>query len=85
RLQLSIQNNFPLDPNDKNNQQAADDYFEQHIQQSFNLRDDNSLNAVAELTARTGIIPSQVKSVLNMGATSKDPEVVLPIAKMYGQ
>ncbi len=85
RLQLSIQNNFPLDPNDKNNQQAADDYFEKHIQQSFNLRDDNSLNAVAELTARTGIIPSQVKSVLNMGATSKDPEVVLPIAKMYGQ
>ena len=55
RLQLSIQNNFPLDPNDKNNQQAADDCFEQHIQQSFNLRDDNSLNAVAELTARTGL------------------------------
>ncbi|WP_435532288.1 hypothetical protein [Proteus vulgaris] len=85
RLQLSIQNNFPLDPNDKNNQQAADDYFEQHIQQSFNLRDDNSLNSVAELTARTGIIPSQIKSILDMGATSKDPEVVLPIAKMYGQ
>lgn len=85
RLQLSIQNNFPLDPNDRNNQQAADDYFEQHIQQSFNLRDDNSLNAVAELTARTGIIPSQIKSILDMGATSKDPEVVLPIAKMYRQ
>ena len=28
RLELSIQNNFPLDPTDKNNQEAADNYFE---------------------------------------------------------
>lgn len=85
RLELSIQNNFPLDPTDKNNQEAADNYFEKNLQSGFSLRDENSLNAVAELSSRTGIIPSQVKTIFNTGATSKDPEVVLPIAKMYGQ
>lgn len=85
RLELSIQNNFPLDPTDKNNQEAADNYFEKNLQSGFSLRDEGSLNAVAELSSRTGIIPSQVKTIFNTGATSKDPEVVLPIAKMYGQ
>lgn len=85
RLELSIQNNFPLDPTDKNNQETADNYFEKNLQSGFSLRDENSLNAVAELSSRTGIIPSQVKTIFNTGATSKDPEVVLPIAKMYGQ
>lgn len=85
RFELSIQNNFPLDPTDKNNQEAADNYFEKNLQSGFSLRDENSLNAVAELSSRTGIIPSQVKTIFNTGATSKDPEVVLPIAKMYGQ
>ncbi|MEW5149511.1 hypothetical protein WKR08_11015 [Morganella morganii] len=85
RLELSIQNNFPLDPTDKNNQEAADNYFEKNLQSGFSLRDENSLNAVAELSSRTGIIPSQVKTIFNTGATSKDPEVVLPIVKMYGQ
>lgn len=85
RLELSIQNNFPLDPTDKNNQEAADNYFEKNLQSGFSLSDENSLNAVAELSSRTGIIPSQVKTIFNTGATSKDPEVVLPIAKMYGQ
>lgn len=85
RLELSIQNNFPLDPTDKDNQDAADNYFEKNLQSGFSLRDENSLNAVAELSSRTGIIPSQVKTIFNTGATSKDPEVVLPIAKMYGQ
>ncbi|MET4893581.1 hypothetical protein [Morganella morganii] len=85
RLELSIQNNFPLDPTDKNNQEAADNYFEKNLQSGFSLCDENSLNAAAELSSRTGIIPSQVKTIFNTGATSKDPEVVLPIAKMYGQ
>lgn len=85
RLELSIQNNLPLDPNDKNNQEAADNYFEKNLQSGFSLRDENSLNAAAEISSRTGIIPSQIKTILNTGATSKDPEVVLPIAKMYGQ
>ncbi|MEM8027415.1 hypothetical protein Q4R25_12660 [Morganella morganii] len=85
RLELSIQNNFPLDPTDKNNQEAADNYFEKNLQSGFSLCDENSLNAAAELSSRTGIIPSQVKTIFNTGETSKDPEVVLPIAKMYGQ
>ncbi|MGW1369971.1 hypothetical protein [Providencia hangzhouensis] len=85
RLQLSIQNNFPLDPNDKSNQDAADSYFTNNIESSFNIRDENSLNAVAEISSRTGIIPSQIKSKLVIGSTSKNPELVIPMAKMYGQ
>ncbi|WGL96486.1 hypothetical protein [Arsenophonus nasoniae] len=85
RFQLSIQNNFPLDPNDKNNQDAADDYFANNIEPSFNIRDENSLNAVAKISSRTGIIPSQIKSKLVTGSTSKNPELVIPMAKMYGQ
>lgn len=85
RLQLSIQNNFPLDPNDKSNQDAADNYFTNNIESSFNIRDENSLKAVAEISSRTGIIPSQIKSKLVTGSTSKNPELVIPMAKMYGQ
>lgn len=85
RLQLSIQNNFPLDPNDKSNQDAADNYFTNNIESSFNIRDENSLNAVAEISSRTGIIPSQIKSKLVTGSTSRNPELVIPMAKMYGQ
>ncbi|EPO8223890.1 hypothetical protein ACUII0_000813 [Providencia rettgeri] len=85
RLQLSIQNNFPLDPNDKSNQDAADNYFTNNIESSFNIRDESSLNAVAEISSRTGIIPSQVKSKLVTGSTSRNPELVIPMAKMYGQ
>ncbi|MEQ5318009.1 hypothetical protein ABN239_13315 [Providencia vermicola] len=85
RLQLSIQNNFPLDPNDKSNQDAADNYFTNNIESSFNIRDENSLNAVAEISSRTGIIPSQIKSKLVTGSTSKNPELVIPMAQMYGQ
>ncbi|MBN4863281.1 hypothetical protein [Providencia stuartii] len=85
RFQLSIQNNFPLDPNDKDNQDAADNYFTNNIESSFNIRDENSLNAVVEVSSRTGIIPSQIKSKLVIGSTSKNPELVIPMAKMYGQ
>lgn len=85
RLQLSIQNNFPLDPNDKSNQDAADNYFANNIESSFNIRDEKSLNAVAEISSRTGIIPSQIKSKLVTGSTSRNPELVIPMAKMYGQ
>lgn len=85
RLQLSIQNNFPLDPNDKSNQDAADNYFTNNIESSFNIRDENSLNAVAEISSRTGIIPSQIKSKLVTGSTSRNPELVIPMAKIYGQ
>ncbi len=85
RLQLSIQNNFPLDPNDKDNQDAADNYFSNNIESSFNIRDESSLNSVAEISSRTGIIPSQIKSKLVTGSTSKNPDLVIPMAKMYGQ
>lgn len=85
RLQLAIQNKFPLDPNDKSNQDAADNHFANNIEPSFNIRDENSLNAVAEISSSTGIVPSQIKSKLVTGSTSRNPELVIPMAKMYGQ
>ncbi|WP_158785148.1 hypothetical protein [Pantoea sp. BAV 3049] len=85
RFDASMQHNFPLDPNDSSNQTAADEYYAANVQPRFNLSDDSSLNAVASMTTRSGIMPTQIKSLLNAGATSRDPDVVLPIAKMYGQ
>ncbi len=85
RFSSSLQNNFPLDPNDKNNQAAADHYYEQHVAPDFNINNAQSLNKVSEITTRSGMLPTQIKTMLTAGATSRDPAVVVPMAKMYGQ
>ncbi|CNK10330.1 Uncharacterised protein [Yersinia aldovae] len=85
RFDSSLKNNFQLDPTDKNNQAAADNYFDSRIAPKFDINDEQSLNSVATITARSGIIPSQVKTMLNAGAMSNDPNMVVPLAKMYGQ
>ncbi|WP_316419357.1 hypothetical protein [Klebsiella pneumoniae] len=85
RLVSSLQNNFPLDPNDKNNQAAVDHYFAQDIAPSFSISDPQSINALATVTTKSGMIPTQVKTMLNSGATSRDPALVVPMAKFYGQ
>lgn len=85
RFSSSLQNNFPLDPNDKNNQAAADHYFDQKVAPGFNINNTDSLNQVAEITTKSGMLPTQIKTMLTAGATSRDPAVVVPMAKMYGQ
>ena len=85
RFVLSMQNNFPLDPNDKNNQAAVDRYFSQDIAPSFSISDPQSINSLVTVTTRSGMIPTQIKTMLNSGATSKDPSLVVPMAKFYGQ
>ncbi|HGM5243534.1 TPA: hypothetical protein ACKPZK_002477 [Serratia marcescens] len=85
RFSSSLQNNFPLDPNDKNNQAAADHYFDQEVAPGFNINNADSLNQVAEITTKSGMLPTQIKTMLTAGATSRDPAVVVPMAKMYGQ
>lgn len=85
RFSSSMENNFPLDPNDKNNQSAADHYFDQQVAPGFNINSDDSLNKVAEITTKSGMLPTQVKAMLTAGSTSRDPSVVVPMAKMYGQ
>lgn len=85
RFTSSLQNNFPLDPNDKNNQAAADHYFDQSIAPNFNINSNDSLNELATITTKSGILPTQVKTMLAAGATSKDPSIVVPMARMYGQ
>ncbi|MFV1476130.1 hypothetical protein [Serratia marcescens] len=85
RFSSSLQNNFPLDPNDKNNQAAADHYFDQKVAPGFNINNADSLNQVAEITTKSGMLPTQIKTMLTAGATSRVPAVVVPMAKMYGQ
>ncbi|MEG7366325.1 hypothetical protein V6E14_00660 [Serratia marcescens] len=85
RFDSSLQNNFPLDPNDKNNQAAADHYFDRQVAPGFNINNGDSLNQVAEITTKSGMLPTQIKTMLTAGATSRDPAVVVPMAKMYGQ
>ncbi|HDG9775831.1 TPA: hypothetical protein PGG59_004222 [Raoultella planticola] len=85
RFVSSLQNNFPLDPNDKNNQAAVDRYFAKDIAPSFSISDPQSINALATVTTKSGMIPTQVKTMLNSGATSRDPSLVVPMAKFYGQ
>ncbi|CVA10153.1 hypothetical protein [Serratia marcescens] len=85
RFSSSLQNNFPLDPNDKNNQAAADHYFDREVAPGFNINNADSLNQVAEITTKSGMLPTQIKTMLTAGATSRDPAVVVPMAKMYGQ
>ncbi|CAI1026147.1 Uncharacterised protein [Serratia ficaria] len=85
RFESSLQNNFPLDPNDKNNQAAADHYFDRQVAPGFNINNSDSLNQVAEITTKSGMLPTQIKTMLTAGATSRDPAVVVPMAKMYGQ
>ncbi|MFS7358977.1 hypothetical protein AB6896_08905 [Rahnella inusitata] len=85
RFNSSLQNNFPLDPNDKSNQAAADHYFDQSVAPDFNIKSDESLSQVANITTKSGILPTQIKTMLTAGATSKDPAVVVPMARMYGQ
>ncbi|MDW5502467.1 hypothetical protein R6Y99_21960 [Pseudomonas lundensis] len=85
RFESSLQNNFPLDPTDKNNQAAADHYFDRQVAPGFNINNADSMNQVAEITTKSGMLPTQIKTMLTAGATSRDPAVVVPMAKMYGQ
>ncbi|CAI1022737.1 hypothetical protein [Serratia proteamaculans] len=85
RFESSLQNNFPLDPTDKNNQAAADHYFDRQVAPGFNINNADSMNQVAEITTKSGMLPTQIKTMLTAGATSHDPAVVVPMAKMYGQ
>lgn len=85
RVESSLQNNFPLDSTDKNNQLAIDHYFDRNVAGGFNINNADSLNQVAEITTKSGMLPTQIKTMLTAGATSRDPAVVVPMAKMYGQ
>ncbi|RYM69613.1 hypothetical protein [Serratia liquefaciens] len=85
RVESSLQNNFPLDSTDKNNQLAIDHYFDRKVAAGFNINNADSLNQVAEITTKSGMLPTQIKTMLTAGATSRDPAVVVPMAKMYGQ
>lgn len=85
RVESSLQNNFPLDSTDKNNQLAIDHYFDRKVAPGFNINNADSMNQVAEITTKSGMLPTQIKTMLTAGATSRDPAVVVPMAKMYGQ
>ena len=51
----------------------------------FQYQQRGQQNRVAEITTKSGMLPTQIKTMLTAGATSRDPAVVVPMAKMYGQ
>ncbi|MCL2899783.1 hypothetical protein [Brenneria tiliae] len=83
RVESSIKDGVPLDPTDKNNQAAVDIWFQKNMQ-GFDYNDTNSINNLSGVVRRTGIIPSQVQSMFNAGAATKDPSIAVPMAKMFG-
>lgn len=83
-FELSVQQGFLLDPTDKNNQIAADSFFDSKMSANFNLENEESRNQVALVSTKTGLIPSQVKSLMVTAGASKDPSIVMPIAKLFG-
>ncbi|WP_225182168.1 hypothetical protein [Pectobacterium aroidearum] len=83
RVDSSLQNNFPLDPNDKNNQSAIDAKYDREIAPTFNINSADSLRSVAEITTKTGMIPTKVQTMLTSGARTKDPAVAVPMARMF--
>ncbi|MDB9567849.1 hypothetical protein OW293_014740 [Providencia rettgeri] len=76
---------FPLDPNNKNNQEAANAAFDREIFPSFSITNPDSLNETAKFMSDTGIIPDRVGSYFSAASMSKEPSIVVPMAKMYGQ
>ena len=83
RFSSSLQNNFP-DPNDKTIRQQLIITLIKRLPR-FQYQQRGQLEPVAEITTKSGMLPTQIKTMLTAGATSRDPAVVVPMAKMYGQ
>ncbi|ECG5317635.1 hypothetical protein E1A40_08960 [Salmonella enterica subsp. enterica serovar Aba] len=81
----SLQTNIPLDPSNKNNQAAADSYFSQEFSSGFNIRDNKDINTATAIISKSGIIPSQISSIMNAGARTKDSKVTMPVAELFGR
>lgn len=84
-LAAARRNKFPLDPNNKNNQEAANAAFDSEIFPSFSITNPDSLNETAKFMSDTGMIPDRVGSYFSAASMSKEPSIVVPMAKMYGQ
>lgn len=84
-LAAARRNKFPLDPNNKNNQEAANAAFDREIFPSFSITNPDSLNETAKFMSDTGMIPDRVGSYFSAASMSKEPSIVVPMAKMYGQ
>ncbi|MEX9224251.1 hypothetical protein AB7W86_14010 [Providencia rettgeri] len=78
-------NKFPLDPNNKNVQEAVNAAYEREVFPSFSIANKDSLNNTAKFMSDTGMIPDRVGSYFSAASMSKDPSIVVPMAKMYGQ
>lgn len=78
-------NKFPLDPNNEYIKNAANTTFDREIFPSFSVKNADSLNKTAEFVSSTGIIPDRVGSYFSAASMSKEPSIVVPMAKVYGQ
>ncbi|MEX9839492.1 hypothetical protein AB7X26_30090, partial [Raoultella planticola] len=59
--------------------------YEREVFPSFSIANKDSLNNTAKFMSDTGMIPDRVGSYFSAASMSKDPSIVVPMAKMYGQ
>ncbi|MEM8013027.1 hypothetical protein Q4R53_12250 [Morganella morganii] len=80
----AVNRGVPLDPNNKSNKAAADNFYTTNFS-NLDLRDENQVAGVIKLVGSTGIMPTQLLSNLNAAAVTQDPKVVLPAADLVSR
>lgn len=80
----ALNNGVALDPDNKNNKNAAGDYWRSEFK-DFNINDNGQVNAAASFVARTGIIPPDLASTLHAASVSKDPKAVIPASELVSR
>ncbi|MEL4888580.1 hypothetical protein N6P31_16210 [Pectobacterium betavasculorum] len=86
RLMVSnaLNNGTALDPNNKNNKDAADSYWKSEFK-DFNINDNDQVNGAVSFVDKTGIIPSGLASIINAASVAKDPKVAIPAAELVSR
>ncbi|UAN54458.1 hypothetical protein KGP26_10600 [Serratia sp. JSRIV002] len=80
----ALNNGVALDPDNKNNKDAAGNYWRSEFK-DFNINDNEQINAAASFVTKTGIIPPELSSILNAASVSKDPKVAIPAAELVSR
>lgn len=63
----------PLDPKNKEQAKAVDEYFQEHLAQAGTVSDQQYAIGAAEIFRQTGILPASVQSRIRVGLMSGDP------------
>ena len=76
-----MQNKPPAGPERQKQSGSGRPLFRAGYRALFFISDPQSINTLVTVTTKSGMIPTQVKTMLNSGATSRDPALVVLMAK----